>query len=82
MQSHEVPCSALLRLGNQNQSAEYMRVRRQVLENTYIMKPQEHEKFRANEVIKAVKALLDERLKVSCALSSSLIFDFGCLLII
>eukprot|EP00961_Rhodomonas_salina_P296897 3936748-Rhodomonas_salina.5 len=63
MQSHEVPCSALLRLGNQNQSAEYMRVRRQVLENTYIMKPQEHEKFRANEVIKAVKALLDERLK-------------------
>jgi len=35
----------------------------QVLENTYIMKPQEHEKFRANEVIKTVKALLDERLK-------------------
>ena len=27
------------------------------------MKPQEHEKFRANEVIKTVKALLDERLK-------------------
>mmetsp|Transcript_8741 Transcript_8741/g.19336 ORF Transcript_8741/g.19336 Transcript_8741/m.19336 type:complete len:132 (+) Transcript_8741:84-479(+) len=35
----------------------------QVMENTYIMKPQEHEKFKANEVIKAVKALLDERLK-------------------
>merc|ERR1712216_546231 len=35
----------------------------EVLENTYIMKPQEHEKFRANEVIKTVKALLDERLK-------------------
>lgn len=34
-----------------------------MVENTYITKPQEHEKFRAGEVIRAVKALLEERLK-------------------
>eukprot|EP00295_Goniomonas_pacifica_P001640 CAMPEP_0175818844 /NCGR_PEP_ID=MMETSP0107_2-20121207/7759_1 /TAXON_ID=195067 ORGANISM="Goniomonas pacifica, Strain CCMP1869" /NCGR_SAMPLE_ID=MMETSP0107_2 /ASSEMBLY_ACC=CAM_ASM_000203 /LENGTH=132 /DNA_ID=CAMNT_0017131065 /DNA_START=50 /DNA_END=448 /DNA_ORIENTATION=- len=37
--------------------------RAQVVENTYVMKPQEHETFRAAEVKKILEAVLEARLK-------------------